>query len=435
MKLITKFLRSSVPAGNQTTLDLMVKLCAPAPQKSSGRPPLCLLPVVDVSGSMSGAKLDAVRRALEKLAAHVVPGDVLGLVAFDAEVHTLMAPVEVTEARRLDFLRRVQELRAGSSTNLGGGLLEGLRLVGAIRATDAVRTRVVLLTDGLANEGPARSAEELVALVNERGSRVGVSAFGYGDDCDQMLLGEVAEAGGGSYAYIRDEDAVLTAFGREMGGLLGTYGSRIRVRVRLADGSAIEEKAPDLLHHNQAPVLFQVAVPAGSAGTEVELGTVEVSWDDARGRPQEARTALRIRYAQPGQEAMEDEPEVRRLGEERLLRRAQEQAEKYAARQDFKRARRVLKEILGEIRDPGLGRFVVESLLPCYAEADAFTSGSGVRSSSRAALTRNRQVMPASEVAACFDLFANAAEAKVVRTFTSSKPPRTGKKKPVAPKS
>ena len=133
MKLITKFIRSFIPEGSPTTLDLMVKLCAPVLPKGSTRVPLCVLPVVDVSGSMAGEKLEAVRLALEKLAAHLVPGDVTGLVAFDSEVHTLMEPVELTEARRAEFLARVRQLRTGSNTNLGGGLLQGLRLVEGVK--------------------------------------------------------------------------------------------------------------------------------------------------------------------------------------------------------------------------------------------------------------------------------------------------------------
>jgi Ca-activated chloride channel family protein len=97
MKIITRFIRRSVVAQpTPTALYLMVKLCAPAPAKGAARPPLCILPVVDVSGSMENGKMEAVCHALEKLVAHLVPGDVLGLVTFDSTVRTLMAPGEVT---------------------------------------------------------------------------------------------------------------------------------------------------------------------------------------------------------------------------------------------------------------------------------------------------------------------------------------------------
>ena len=280
---------------------------------------------------------------------------------------------------------------------------------------------MILLTDGCANTGPACSAAQLVALAKERAAPVGVSAFGYGDDCDQMLLGDLALAGGGSYAYIRDEDAVLTAFARELGGLIGTYASKVRVRVVPAAGAATEESenVPDLLYYNQIPVLFQVPVPAGPVGTQVAVGTVEVSWNDDRGRRQEARTTMRIDYTVAGNETSNDDPEVSRLRDERLLRYAQERAERYAARHDFDRARRVLKNALKDIVDPALATFVREALLPCYADAESIRGSSGLRSSSKAALGRQRQVAPASEVASCFDVGPSVVESRSILSFKS----------------
>jgi hypothetical protein len=367
---------------------------------------------------------------------------VLGLVVFDSDVRTLMVPVEVTEARRAEFLRRVRELVPGSSTNLGGGLLEGLRLAEANAAAGKTggaaagpaRARVILLTDGLANEGPAQSVEALVAMVKEpRAGAAGVSAFGYGDDCDQVLLGDVARAGGGSYAYIRNEDDVLTAFGRELGGLMATHGSKVRVRVVLEGGAAMEQTVAEVLYHNQVPVAFRVPVAAGPVGVRI-VGAVEVSWDDDRGQRQEARTALRIDVVEAGKEATEDDPEVRRLRDERLVREGQQRAEKLAGAQKFRQARAVLVGVLPHIADPALVSFVRESLLPCYAEGASYRSGSGLRSSSLAYLSHMRQVVPAPEVAARFDVGPSAAEEKVAQSFTSPRPRKSGGRKRTAAK-
>jgi Ca-activated chloride channel family protein len=91
MKVGLRFIRSSVAASTaDQSLELLVQLRAPAPTAGGERPPLCIVPVVDVSGSMRGPKLAAVQQALQELARHLVPGDHVGLVAFGSEARTLL---------------------------------------------------------------------------------------------------------------------------------------------------------------------------------------------------------------------------------------------------------------------------------------------------------------------------------------------------------
>jgi Ca-activated chloride channel family protein len=415
-----------VAAGQGHDLDLLVQLRAPALPADRQRPPLCLVPVVDVSGSMNGAKLESVRYALERLVEHLVPGDYLGLVAFDSEVRTVAPLTEVTAARKRDLLRAIGELRAGSCTNLAGGLLEGVSLVRAARLAPGLRARVILLTDGLANEGVATTHHELAALIREQATGVTVSAFGYGDDCDQALLGELADIAGGSYAYIANKDVVLTAFARELGSLVSTCAADVHLRLVPVAGAPIEERLGDLLYEGELSFAAALAAPTHERATAVPVATIEARWQDSRGRAQHASVPVLLDYVPAADADATDDADVCRARDERLLRTAQEQAEAAARDGDFARARDIIGAILARLRDQTLIEFARDTLLPCYEERE-YGATSGMRACAMASLKKRRRVASSELVPALADDRVSRVEADMVASFTSGKKPRKGR--------
>ncbi len=415
MKVVCKFSRSKVVAGQPHELDLLVRLLAPTQPSTDRRPGLCIVPVVDVSGSMAGDKLEAVRRALLRLFDHLVPGDRVALVAFDSTVRVLAPLVEVTAARRAELCRAAQSLRAGDTTNLAGGLLEALRLVRA--SAPGPRARVILLTDGNANAGPATSRDELVALARSGSRGVAISAFGYGADCEQVVLADMADAGGGSYAYIKDEDAVLTAFARELGGLLSTYGGDVRLRIRPPDAAPIDVRLGDLLHGGELATCIGVTVPAHALAKSAEVCTVEARWQDARGQENAVDVVARLDFVPPGNESPADDPEVARARDERILREAVESAERAARKHDLAAATAVLHQALAKITDPDLTTFLRATLLPSYEDSSAYAHQTALRAGSLQALKRKRRVAETPDLPDCLMVAATPAESEMEKSF------------------
>ena len=130
---------------------LAVTLEAPHVEWESRRPPVCVIPVVDVSGSMGGEKLEKAKRSVQKLVDHLAPGDYCGVVTFSSEVTVVAPPQPMIPARKAALRTAVERLQATSSTNLCGGMLEGLRLGNGSELPDGMRVRVILFTDGCAN--------------------------------------------------------------------------------------------------------------------------------------------------------------------------------------------------------------------------------------------------------------------------------------------
>ncbi|MFO7894490.1 MAG: VIT domain-containing protein [Longimicrobiales bacterium] len=163
--------------------------------------------VVDVSGSMSGTKLEQTQAALRQLLGSLAPEDRFRLVAFSNRVTTSgtgwarATPDELAAARRW-----VDGLRADGGTDIAGALEEALRL----ESPDDRLPIVVFLTDGLPTVGE-RDPEAIADAADRRRGRHRVFAFGVGYDVNTYLLDRLSVAGRGSTGYVEPGEDVERA--------------------------------------------------------------------------------------------------------------------------------------------------------------------------------------------------------------------------------
>ncbi len=416
MKIKTMTGRKRISEGSAEAVDVLIKLKAPK-QPSGARTPVAVIPVLDVSGSMEGDKLEAARGALLRLVDHLGPGDHIGLVTFSAEARVVHPLVEVTQARRRTIRARIRALEVESSTNLAAGLVAAADLVAGADLPAGVRPRVIVLTDGQPTEGVAMTGATIAALVASRLPTLAVSAFGYGDDCDHELLGELAEARGGSFAYIRNPDVVLTAFGRELGGLMATYAAAVSVTVAAAGVEPVAIPLGDLLFGGEIAHYLRLPMTLHTPATGVEVGAVTIRWTGGDGTPVASTVPVRVDVVAHGQDLGTEDPEVRRARDEHILQLAQERAELCARRGDYAGAVIELASVCAELRHADLIAFVRDHLLPCYLDHDAHARAAPLRSSARAALKKSRQVVACSTVDAAFALPCSAPELAMEASF------------------
>lgn len=101
------------------------------------RAPLRLVAVLDKSGSMRGDKPSLLTQTMLFMLRNLSECDALGLVAYDTEVSVLAPLTHCTASGRRRLEAALNRLRAGTQTNLSGGLLEGLDLHRECRGTGA----------------------------------------------------------------------------------------------------------------------------------------------------------------------------------------------------------------------------------------------------------------------------------------------------------
>lgn len=108
-------------------LDAVLSVIAPTAQHMA-RAPLRLVAVLDKSGSMTGEKIKLVIETTKFMLQHLTERDALGLVAFDTSVQLLAPLTRCNSEGRAHLESVINRVKAGSQTNLSGGLLRGLEL-------------------------------------------------------------------------------------------------------------------------------------------------------------------------------------------------------------------------------------------------------------------------------------------------------------------
>ena len=220
---------------------------------NDARVPLRIALVIDRSGSMAGPKLDVAKQCAEFLARHLAPTDELALVTYDDTVELVraLAPADANETPAA-----IARIYPGGSTNLSGGWLKGLEELR--RTTDGI-SRVLLLTDGMANVG-ITDPQDLASLATGTKSQAATTTIGFGDGFDEDLLTAIADGSGGATYFAENPDDAPAIFAEEFEGLAALVAQNVSVEI------CPSEKVELLDVLNEYPA---VEVPGG---VQIQLG-------------------------------------------------------------------------------------------------------------------------------------------------------------------
>lgn len=413
MKITTKLAKGQYTFNQENETHLLVQLDAPKVEWDKKRAPICIVPVVDVSSSMSGAKIDYVRKSCRKLIDHLSPGDMIGIVAFGSSVQEIAPITEISQHQKEVLKDAVGNLQANGCTNMAGGLNVALNWVNKMKLPKNVVVRVVLFTDGNANIGV--SGRDLLPFLQENIGNATVSCFGFGVDCDQELLADMSNQSDGNYAYIDSPDAALTAFARELGGLMSVYAQDIEVHispnsnnevvevlndedVEEKDGSAVV-KLRDILGEEQKFIVARVKLGSVEKPLPRKVGAfkVNVKYKDNSGDTQSLEEEMvKLKFVKAGQESKQEDSDVVLHRDRLLAGRAQDRAEELARRGDFIGAQSALKLCADSLTDEST-RSLMDSIGSSYSIRN-YASRRGTANLMRS-FTKGRRVSYASNAA------------------------------------
>jgi len=210
--------RAFVPAATRAVRYLHVKISAPSkPASSKVRPPASVSIVLDRSGSMDGTKMAMAKAAATHALKLLDATDSLGIVCYDEEVTTVLDRTRATkEAKQLAF-DRLSHIDARGSTDLHAGWQRGAELAKSPDASQKAISKVMLLTDGLANHGVIDHDLLVAAAKRLRQAGIATSTFGVGADFDEDLLSRLAVEGGGHFYFIERPQQIPDFFASELG--------------------------------------------------------------------------------------------------------------------------------------------------------------------------------------------------------------------------
>jgi Ca-activated chloride channel family protein len=165
--------------------------------------------VLDVSGSMSGVKIEQARRALHQLLSSLNPRDRFRLVTYSSSVTTYRPDwTEASEAALREARAWIDGIAASGGTNIADALREAFRAANS----EGRLPIVVFLTDGLPSVGE-QNPERLAESAERSRGQARVFAFGVGYDVNTYLLDRLTASAGGTTQYVEPGEDVEQAVG------------------------------------------------------------------------------------------------------------------------------------------------------------------------------------------------------------------------------
>jgi Ca-activated chloride channel family protein len=206
---------------------------------SDAQPPLNLVFLVDVSGSMDEPdKLPLAQKALNVLIDQLRAEDRVALAVYAGAAGAVLGSTPGNE--KLKLRCAVNALTAGGSTAGGEGLALAYAMAEQGFRKDAVN-RVILLTDGDFNVGIA-DPEKLEDFVSEkRKSGVYLSVYGFGGgNYNDVMMQSLSQSGNGTAAYVDSLQEAKKLFRDDFSGSFFPIADDVKIQVEFNPGRVAE---------------------------------------------------------------------------------------------------------------------------------------------------------------------------------------------------
>lgn len=222
--------------------------------------------VIDISGSMSREnRLGLVKKALGLLVEELREDDMVGIVVYGSTASVLLEPTEGHDKGAI--MEAINSLEPGGSTNAAHGLRLGYQMAEGLIGPGRT-TRVMLLSDGVANVGNTGSGSILndVRRYVDQGVQLSTIGFGMGNYND-ILMEQLANDGDGNYAYVDTVSQARRVFVENLTGMLQLIAKDAKVQVEFNTGVVSRYRLIGYENRRVADEDFRVdTVDAGEVG-------------------------------------------------------------------------------------------------------------------------------------------------------------------------
>jgi Ca-activated chloride channel family protein len=176
------------------------------PSESDADVPLNLCLILDHSGSMSGKPLETVKQAAIELVDRLKPGDRISIITFDHRAKVLIPNQDITDLENIK--RKINALKTSGGTAIDEGLKLGIEELG--KGKQERISQGFLLTDGENEHGDNDRCLKLAKLAASY--NLTINTLGFGEDWNSDVLEKIADAAGGTLAYIEHPEQALDQY-------------------------------------------------------------------------------------------------------------------------------------------------------------------------------------------------------------------------------
>jgi Ca-activated chloride channel family protein len=231
------------------------------------RPPVRLTFLVDVSGSMSSQdKLGLAQEALHFLVGQLGVEDSVAIATYAGRVEKVLEPTPTTRRSRIHAA--IDSLSSGGSTAMNSGI--DLAYTMAAQAyVEGAENRVIVLSDGDANVGPASHSAILETIAGYAGEGISLSTIGFGmGNYKDTLMEQLADRGDGNYHYVDSMREAEKIFGQDLAGTIQTIARDVKIQVEFDPEQVLAYRLVGYENRDIADCDFRNdAVDAGEVGS------------------------------------------------------------------------------------------------------------------------------------------------------------------------
>jgi len=161
--------------------------------------------ILDVSGSMSGDKLEQAKKALLYCVNNLNADDRFNVIRFSTEAYSLFNSLKKADKQNINEAKRfIDDLQA-----IGGTNIEEAFNLASKNYKDSNRPHfVVFLTDGKPTIGEMNDEKLVKRIINANKSKSRIFTFGIGDEINTHLLDKLTDATKAWRTYVSDEEDI-----------------------------------------------------------------------------------------------------------------------------------------------------------------------------------------------------------------------------------
>ena len=261
-------------------------------EQKTERAPVNVALVLDKSGSMNGEKMEQAKAAAIQAVELLNEKDKLSIITYDSQVHVLVPVTSVTDKRSVR--NKIRHIQANGGTALYDGVVAGANQLREYLSTNGVH-RVILLSDGQANEGPDTPSELGAlgaALIREN---ISVTTIGLGLGYNEDLMVQLAMRSDGNHNFVEHADLLAQVFNQEFGDVMSVVAQDVKIhfdlkkgfkpigvqgREAIIKGQQVEVALNQLYGNQEKYILLEIETdPEERSGTH-EVAQVALSYDN-----------------------------------------------------------------------------------------------------------------------------------------------------------
>ncbi len=358
IKLSSNMATAVMEADKRQTAFLKVSLTGFDVGEQQDRIPANIAIVLDKSGSMKGKKIDYARQAAIYAIKLLNNDDIVSVITYDSQVNVIIPATKVSDKNTIN--RLIRSIKANGNTALFAGVSKGASELRKFISENQV-SRIILLSDGLANVGPKSPSElgQLGISLSKEG--ISVTTIGLGLGYNEDLMTQLAGFSDGNHAFVEKPSDLLKIFQYEFGDVLSVIAQDVNIMIECAEnirpirilgrkgdiiGNKVSIRMNQLYSGQEKFVLMEVEVPEHKEDSHTQIAIIKVDYNNLYTHSRyKLSDSVSVKFSASKKEVKESiDPQVYESSVEQVANEYSKQAVQLRDKGDISEAKKILNK-------------------------------------------------------------------------------------------